>query len=126
MFGTDGTGIGQFKYPRSLAIDSLDNIYVDDGIRLDAQKFNSALQYVATIGVSGTGAGQFQHNKGGAVDDEGRFFMADSTLHKVEVFGPPKLLTVAVSGNGGGSVTSSPSGIACGLDFKERFDTNAR
>lgn len=52
--------------------------------------------------------------------------MADSTLHKVEVFGPAKLLTVAVSGNGGGSVTSSPGGISCGSDCKERFDTNAQ
>ena len=41
-------------------------------------------------------------------------------------FVPKPILTVSLTGNGSGSVTSHPAGIGCGADCSEAYDPGTR
>src|SRR5215208_5767062 len=60
-WGTDGTGDGELVHPHGIAIDSTDNVYVNDEERQDVQKFDSNGTFISKLGSEGSGTGQFSN-----------------------------------------------------------------
>ena len=53
QWGTNGSGDGQFYYPRGIAVDSTDKVYVADSDNHRIQKFNAAGTFRYQMGRSG-------------------------------------------------------------------------
>lgn len=95
--GTNGSGDGQFRYPRGIADDSGNNIYVAEaGRKVDSsdplyntnrvQKLDSSGKWLLKWGTYGTGNSQFKHPYGVAVDSSNNVYVTDSTNNNVQVF----------------------------------------
>lgn len=59
MWGTTGSGNGQFDHPYGAALDSAGNLWVADGLNGRVQEFDPNGNYLGTAGSKGTGSGQF-------------------------------------------------------------------
>jgi DNA-binding beta-propeller fold protein YncE len=59
MWGTAGTGNGEFKSPMGIAVDSTGNVYVSDGANNNIQKITSHGTFITAWGSSGKDKGQF-------------------------------------------------------------------
>jgi DNA-binding beta-propeller fold protein YncE len=59
MWGTSGSGNGQFNHPYGAALDSAGNLWVADGQNGRVQKFGPTGTYLGSAGSAGTGPGQF-------------------------------------------------------------------
>jgi hypothetical protein len=57
-WGSEGTGAGQFEYPKGIAIDGNDNVYVADNWGNKIQKFTVAGGFLAQWGTYGSAEGQ--------------------------------------------------------------------
>lgn len=116
--GTTGTGNGQFKYPRGIAVDGSGNVFVCDSFNFRIQKFNSSLVYQAQAGSSGTGDGQFGTNGPHdiAMDASGNFYVTDLTNDRVQKFNSSLVYQsqFGSAGTGDGQF-SDPVGIAINL-----------
>jgi len=86
----------QFNYPRGLAIDSSNNLYVADGGNNRIRKITPA-GAVSTIAGSGTAgfldhttgaSAQFNAPRGVAVDASGNVYVADSSNHRIRRITP--------------------------------------
>ncbi|TKI72385.1 hypothetical protein FC756_01670 [Lysinibacillus mangiferihumi] len=53
QWGSEGTGNGQFKYPRGIAIDDTGNVYVADSVNNRIQKFAADGTYITQFGQMG-------------------------------------------------------------------------
>jgi hypothetical protein len=102
--GTSGSGDGQFKWPRGVAVDSEGNVYVADTDNHRIQKFNSDGGFLGWIGLdnlggigwhgpgSGTtgkygyGDGQFWFTGDVAVDSSGNVYVADVWNNRIQKF----------------------------------------
>ena len=62
-FGTLGSGPGQFRYPRGVAVDDEGNILVADKRNHRIQKFTYDGQFLASVGTEGTEQLQFRRAK---------------------------------------------------------------
>ena len=61
-WGSVGTGDGQFgSYPRGVAVESSNNVYVSDPGNYRIQKFDSSGNFLTKWGSVGTGDGQFSY-----------------------------------------------------------------
>ena len=131
VFGTtNGTGTGaRFYGPRSVAIDSSDNVYVAD-------LYNAVIRKITPAGVVTTFAGQmgttgqtngtgtgatFSYPTGLAIDSTGNLFVSDqlaNTIRKitpgavVTTFAGQAFVTGSDNGTGAAATFSSPVGIA--------------
>jgi len=85
-WGTEGSLNGQFIWPRGLAIDSSDNVYVADQRNHRIQKFNSNGGFIAKWGSVGTGNGQFYDPGGIAVDSLGYVYVLDGGNIRIQKF----------------------------------------
>jgi sugar lactone lactonase YvrE len=79
QWGSSGSGNGQFGMSRSIAIDSLGNVYLADRQNHRIQKFSSDGLYLSQWGSLGNGNGQFgeQSPIGVGVDNSGNVYVAD-------------------------------------------------
>lgn len=59
MWGSTGSGNGQFDHPYGAALDSAGNLWVADGANGRVQKFGGSGSYLGTLGGKGTSPGQF-------------------------------------------------------------------
>jgi len=102
--GDDGSGDGQFKYPRGIVVDSDGNVYVADTSNHRIQKFDSFGDLLGwwgydslgltgwhdpgtgTIGASGSGDGQFRSPWGVSVDSDGNVYVADMQNYRFQKF----------------------------------------
>lgn len=90
VFGSQGSGNGQFSNPSGIALSSSGDIYVLDAGNLRIQKFNNGGTYISQFGSSGSGNGQF----GGfyfsgallAVDGSGNIYVGDQSNGRVQKF----------------------------------------
>jgi hypothetical protein len=108
--GTGGTANGQFKYPRALAVDSNDNLYVVDSHNFRVQIFDSSGNYISqigTTGVSGTGNYLFgSYSMAGiAIDSSDNIFVADTKNNRIQKYDSSRsylstIGTTGVSGTG--------------------------
>jgi DNA-binding beta-propeller fold protein YncE len=86
MWGTYGTGAGQFIAPWGVAVDAAGYVYVADQGNNRICRFTGTGEFVLSWGSYGTGPGQFDGPSGIAADATGRIFVADYGNNRVEVF----------------------------------------
>ncbi|MCX5800056.1 MAG: 6-bladed beta-propeller [Candidatus Eisenbacteria bacterium] len=78
--------MGQFHYPRGIAVDASGNVYVGDTCNHRIQVFTSSGTYITEWGGLGTGPGQFQGPHGIAFDASGNVYVADKGNYRIQVF----------------------------------------
>ena len=81
-FGSRGNP-DQMKYPRGIAIDDMDNIYVSSSHKL--QKFTSNGELIKCIGKQGGKKGEFNLPRGVTLHDN-QVYVCDSNNHRIQVF----------------------------------------
>ena len=86
MWGTYGTGEGEFELPRDIAVDSDGNAYVADYDNNRIQKFDSSADYVGEWGAEGPEEGQFNLPCSVAVDSAGYVYVADTLNNRIQKF----------------------------------------
>ena len=87
LWGSQGSGPGQFSNPDDLAVGPFGDIYVADTDNHRIQQFNSDGVFIREFGSFGTGAGQLSSPHGIDVDATGKVYVADTGNHRVVRFG---------------------------------------
>ncbi len=85
VWGSYGTGDGQFNYPSGIAVDGNRNVYVADTNNNRIQKFDSNGNFITTWGSYGSADGHFAAPTGIAVDSSGYVYVSDQA-HRVQKF----------------------------------------
>ena len=88
-WGTPGSGDGQFNYPRGVAVDALQYVYVVDENNHRVQKFTFDGVFITKWGTQGSGQGQFLYPQGIAIGYEGPnifVYVADQSNHRIQKF----------------------------------------
>jgi DNA-binding beta-propeller fold protein YncE len=86
-WGSHGSGLGQFSYPRGVAANETEVIVSDDdNHRIERFDPNGAFQ--AAAGAHGTGPGQFGFPYGVALDAAQNVYVADDINHRVVKLSP--------------------------------------
>jgi len=110
--GSYGRAMGQFDYPRGIAVDAAGNFYVADSRNHRIQKFRSEdsqmawsvgeFARAAADGLSADMVGKFNEPNGVAVDTEGKVYAMDTWNNRVQVLDPKKgkVLKVLTSTDG--------------------------
>ena len=122
-YGSGGSGAGQFAAPYGLGKDPNANRFaVADSANHRIQVFTfdpdtGAVAFERQFGSYGTGNGAFNNPRDVAIGPQGRFHVADTDNHRVQVFDPSgnHLFTFGAFGTGNGQM-KSPQGIAVDAD----------
>jgi uncharacterized protein (TIGR03663 family) len=88
VWGTRGSGRGEFEEPRGLAVDKSGNLYVADSKNNRIQKLSPEGQVLAVWGSEGEGPGQFKDPHGVAIGPDGSVYVADTWNHRIQKFDP--------------------------------------
>ena len=87
MFGSHGSGQGQFKDPRGIAIDSQGLVYVADSYNNRIQQFTPEGKHLSSFGTKGFAPGQLTYPSDIAVDDNDLLFICEGRPNsRVSVF----------------------------------------
>ena len=86
IWGSEGSGRGQFKEPRALAVNAQGEVYVVDKGNNRIQKLNRDGAVVAMWGSEGNGPGQFKDPHGIAIGPDGSVYVADTWNHRIQKF----------------------------------------
>ncbi|HEX5853211.1 MAG TPA: RHS repeat-associated core domain-containing protein [Solirubrobacteraceae bacterium] len=124
--GLPGTGNGQFKTPRNIAITASGNLWVIDAGNNRIEELTEAGEFLRAVGTTGTGNGQFTSPIGIAVDTASNVIVTDSGNNRLEKFTPTGgfLWAAGVKGAGPGQfeepagLTSTASGSFYVTDLK--------
>jgi DNA-binding beta-propeller fold protein YncE len=114
MWGSDGSGQGQFKSPFGVATGSL---YVADTQNHRIQKFDESGNFLIEWGSQGSANGSFDLPLDVTADPLGQVFVLDTGNDRVQVFDSDGTYLRQWDGTGAGSVSgqlSNPSSIAVG------------
>ena len=84
-FGSRGSDIGQFSYPRGLAFDANNDLYVSEYSNHRVQKVTINGEYLLQIGSSGSGNGQLSSPAGITVHND-RLYIAEYSNSRISVF----------------------------------------
>jgi len=87
-------GVGQFKYPYHLFVDSDDNILVADNENNSIQVFHQNGDHMKTIGT-----GQLSNPLGVCMDHEGRIIVSESGANRISIFHPPFVIVGNLKSN---------------------------
>ena len=82
-FGSRGNRPEQMEFPRGIAIDDTDNIYVYSNHKL--QKFTSSGELIKCVGQRGSKEGKFDVPRGGTLYNH-QVYVCDSNNHRIQVF----------------------------------------
>jgi tripartite motif-containing protein 71 len=88
VFGSQGTGPGQFDVPKAIALDRQGNLYVADWGNHRVQKFSPDGATLGQFGTEGNGPGQINLPSGIAVDRDGNMYVSDSDNWRMIKFAP--------------------------------------
>ena len=116
IFGTNGSGNGQFLYPRGVAVGPSGNVWVVDSNNHRVQKFLSDSTFAFAFGSNGSGGGdQMKNPYGIAISADGAIYITDTNNHRVKKFDQDgNLLAQWGSSGSGDGRFSFPIGIAVG------------
>ena len=82
-FGSKGNRPEQMEFPRGIAIDDTDNIYVYSNHKL--QKFTSSGELIKCVGQRGSKEGKFDVPRGGTLYNH-QVYVCDSNNHRIQEF----------------------------------------
>jgi surface protein len=82
MWGSSGSGDGQFDGVQDTAIDSSGNVYTVEHTNQRVQKFDSNGNFISKWGTPGTGDGQFSLPVSIAIDSNNNVYVLDATQKK--------------------------------------------
>lgn len=130
--GIAGTGAGQFKEPKGIAVTAAGRVYVSDAANNRVETFKEKGEFLATfgwgvtdaksefevcsasckVGLSGSGNGQFNGVRGVAVTPTGNVWVVESSNNRVQEFNEANeyVLKFGSSGTGAGQF-KEPKGI---------------
>ena len=97
-----GSGDGEFLYPLSVAVSSKGTLFVSDGLNARIQVFDSAGNFLRTIGRMGDTPGSFARPKGLSLDSKGHLYVVDAAFNNVQVFDRDGNLLISFAGIGTG------------------------
>jgi len=86
VWGSQGTGEGQFNSPQGIAVDGNDNVYVSDTGNHRIQVFRKDGTFLGSWGVKGTTNSRFDRPMGIAIDSSGQIYIADSGNNRIQMF----------------------------------------
>jgi DNA-binding beta-propeller fold protein YncE len=86
-WGTQGSGLGQFSYPRGVAANETEVIVSDDDNHR-IERFDPSGAFQAAVGTQGSGPGQFGFPYGVALDAAQNVYVADDINHRVVKLSP--------------------------------------
>jgi ABC-type Fe3+ transport system permease subunit/DNA-binding beta-propeller fold protein YncE len=88
QWGIHGTNDGQLTFPRSVAVNSRNEVYVSEyGLVERVQCFTArGEKFINSFGHAGTGPGEFNRPEGLFIDSHDRVYVADSCNHRIQVF----------------------------------------
>jgi uncharacterized protein (TIGR03663 family) len=135
LFGSRGSGNGQFIEPRGLAVEPQGNVWVTDPGNHRVQKFDAEGRFLLALGRGkGTGEGQFNEPLGVATDANGNVYVADTWNHRIQKFDASGRFLAQWTGPGGmwgpRALVVSPQGEVFVVDTGNKrvlvFDTEGR
>lgn len=97
QFGSLGTGLGQFRHPRRIAVGN-DRIYVVDQLNDRIGVFALDGKPLFAIGRAGTGPAELNVPSGVAVDADGRVYVTDGPRRGIKRFGASGAFEARVDG----------------------------
>jgi quercetin dioxygenase-like cupin family protein/sugar lactone lactonase YvrE len=86
QFASGGSGDGEFFWPRGVAIDKEDNIYVSDEWLQRISIWSKDGDYVGKWGTEGSGDGEINRPAGIAFDSQDNLFVVDASNHRIQKF----------------------------------------
>jgi len=86
MWGSSGSGNGQFGDLRTLTVSSAGTVFAVDAQTQRVQAFDLSGAFLAAWGGGGAGSGQFSTPEGIATDSNGNVYVADTGNNRVQVF----------------------------------------
>ncbi len=86
VFGSNGSGPGQFNGPRGVAVDQHNRIIVCDTDNNRVQIFDDQGNHIKCFGSQGSGPGQLVGPWGVAVDQHKRIIVTEYNGHRVQIF----------------------------------------
>ena len=115
IFGTRGSGQGQFKRPNGVAVDGEDNILVVDCCNHRIQKFTANGQFLSAVGTQGEGPLQFSYPRDIAFNAaNNKVYVIDNGNKRVQVLNSDLSFYHVFGEEGSGEGQFSyPWGIAC-------------
>jgi tripartite motif-containing protein 71 len=102
MWGTNGSGDGQFDQPVGIAVDFSGNVYIADKNNNRIQKFSSSGIFLSKWGINGSGYGQFSLPNGVAIDYSGNVYVTDLNNNRIQIFSNSGYLLTLWGTNGSG------------------------
>lgn len=78
MWGTQGSGDGQFNIPYGISVDGSGNVWVADGFNGRVQRFDTSGAFRGVLGGAGTGPGQFLVATDVKLDAAGNVFVCST------------------------------------------------
>ena len=88
MWGSVGSGDGEFDGPFGIAVDASGNVYVAEYMSSRVQVFSPEGRFLRKWGSEGTADGQFNSPTGIAVDASGNVYTVEYFGGRVQVFSP--------------------------------------
>lgn len=117
VFGSGGSGNGQFNHPTHIAVDAHGRILVADSLNSRVQRFNANGAFESIIGGRGDSSGHFSRPKGIAVDADDNIYVVDGLFGVVQIFDERGRLLLELGGPGQEDGEFwLPAGIAIGAD----------
>src|SRR4051812_8990422 len=102
-WGTAGTGPGQFREPRGIAVDRDGNMYVVDALNRRVQQLSAFGTPLAQHEVPGAGFGRPSQPWAVALGPRGTLYVTDRALHCIHVLGANGAQPTRWGGPGGGA-----------------------
>ena len=112
-FGSCGDSPEQMEYPRGIATDDADNIYVSSMDKL--QKFTGRGELIKCVGQEGSKEGEFDDPRGVTLYDN-QVYVCDRNNHRIQVFDLDLNFIRSIGSRGKGRGE-------CGAPFDVKFDT---
>jgi DNA-binding beta-propeller fold protein YncE len=86
MWGSEGSGEGEFVTPYSVFVAPDNKVYVTDSGNACVQYFSAAGSYLGKWGTRGSGNGEFQGPVDVNVAANGYIYVADLPNHRIQYF----------------------------------------
>ena len=83
-WGKQGSSDGDFVYPRGVAVNKNNEVFVIDRVRV--QKFSSEGRFISAFGKQGVGDGEFRGPMGIYIDQNAYIYVADSGNNRIQKF----------------------------------------